>query len=497
MVGTEVKISGSESARASDIGADFHDYLNQAARLPRTSVSLYSQSERRRWLESLRAYCERAVPARSPVTVIWEVVFIGVLVLANGFFAAAELAIVASSRHRLRAMKDQGNRSAGSALELVQQPERVLATVQVGITLVGTFAAAFGGATIVHALEQGLENVSWLATYRSMISLTLFTLAITVVQVVIGELIPKRIALANPTRLACFVAPVLHFLQRAAMPVVWLINRVSDLALTILGIGTGPDDSKVDLQEIGHLLEIAARQGVLDPIEQQVAMEAMHLGDQTVRQVMTPRHEIDAADIETPSEEMLGVVLMSGFSRLPVYAGDLDHIKGFVRVRDAVLQNYLGRPIDVNKLLRPVYFVPESLRLDRLLVDFRKRKTNFAVVVDEHGRTLGLVTQDDVLGELVGEIMAPAAPEPNISPRPEGGWFVDGRTPIAEMLEALGRPRTDTPRRIHTAAGLVLDRVGHLPNVGESAEWQGLRLEVVDMDGRRIDKLLVTLAGKP
>lgn len=430
------------------------------------------------------------------MTVLFEVCVIGVLLLANGFFAAAELSIVAGNRHRLKALADQGNRAAAKALKLAEQPEQVLATVQVGITLIGAFAAAFGGLTIVHALDVALERFSLPAAQRSAISLAIFTIVLTYVQVVIGELIPKRIALANPTRLATIVAPVLIGLQKAAFPLVWLMNRTSSLILRVMPVDAVPDDTKIDLQEIRHLLEAATGQGVLDPVERQVALEALHLGDQMVRHIMTPRQEIDAADVETPTEEVLGVVLMSGFSRLPIYANDLDHVLGYINARDVMLQHYLGRNIELKKLIRPVYFVPETIRLDKLLVELQKRKTTLALVVDEHGRTVGLVTQEDVISELVGEILAPAPAEANIVVRPEGGWLVDGRTSIEEMLRHLRRPPARSPRRVHTVAGLVLDILGRLPQVGEKASWLGLQFEVVDMDGKRIDQLLVTLESQ-
>lgn len=428
--------------------------------------------------------------------VLLEICIIGVLLLANGFFAAAELAIVAGSRHRLKALSDQGNRAAGTALKLAEQPEQVLATVQVGITLIGAFAAAFGGLTIVKALELALEKTALSATQRQAIALAAFTIVLTYVQVVIGELIPKRIALTNPTRLACLVAPILVVLQKGALPLVWLMNRTSGLILKVLPIQSVPGDTKIDLQEIRQLLEAAMGQGVLDPVEHHVALEALHLGDQTVRQVMTPRQEIDAADAATPAEEVLGVVLMSGFSRLPVYAEHLDQILGYVNARDVMLQHYLGRAIELKKLTRPVYFVPENMRLDQLLVELQKRKTTLALVVDEHGRTVGLVTQEDVISELVGEILTPAPVDGSIVVRPEGGWFVDGRTPLEDMLRFLQRPLTRPPRRVNTVAGLVLDVLGRLPQVGETATWMGLKFEVVDMDGKRIDKLLVTLEKK-
>ncbi|RPI87551.1 MAG: HlyC/CorC family transporter [Planctomycetaceae bacterium] len=239
---------------------------------------------------------------------------------------------------------------------------------------------------------------------------------------------------------------------------------------------------------------------MVDPVEQRLAFEALQLGDRTVKQIMKPRIDIDAVDLQTPQAELLGVISMAGFSRLPVYEGDLDHIIGFVHLKDVLRQHYLGWTLDLRKLIRPALVVPDTMHLDQMLVRFQEERNQLAVVVDEFGTTRGMVTLEDVLEELVGELLTEHHDrvEQMIVQREPGNWLVDGTVSIADLLERIGEPRllSAAPRNVSSIAGLVLHQMRRLPAVGEGVEWQGLKLEVVDLDGRRIDKVLVTVLPK-
>ena len=426
--------------------------------------------------------------------VVWEVLVILFMVLMNGFFSGAEFAILSANRGRLREWAEAGDERAQIALRLAENPSLFLPTIQVGITLAGTFAPAFGGAVLTQVLADALHSVPG----RQEVALAIIVLAITVLTVLFGELVPKRVALSNPSAIARMVARPVILLSHLARPVIWCLGTATD-AITSLFRLSKPSGPATSVQEIRHLIEIGTAEGVFDPVEQKLAFEALQLGDRIVRQIMKPRIDIDALDINTPPEVVLGAISMAGFSRLPVYEGDLDHIIGFVHLKDVLRQNYLGWNLELRKLVRPALIVPETMRLDQLLVRFQQDRNQLAVVVDEYGATRGMVTLEDVLEELVGELLTTHHErlEQLVVRRDDGSWLVDGAVSIADLLKVLNRPRLLplAPRHVTSVGGLVLAQLGRMPTVGESVTWQELQLEVVDLDGRRIDRVLVTEKG--
>jgi len=430
--------------------------------------------------------------------IVAESLIIFALVLANGFFAGAEIAIIAARRGRLKQQAEAGDRGSRIALELAENPNRFLSTVQVGITLVGTLAAAFGGAELAPLVAQHLnvQKVNFWGIRGETLSLGLVVMGLAYFQLVLGELVPKRFALRHAESLARIVALPMRFVESAAKPLVWFMGRSTDVALALIGAHKAPNVS-VQIEDIQHLIKTGTAEGVLDLSEQQVALEALQLGERPVRDVMRPRIELDALDIDTPAEEVIGTVAMAGFSRLPVYEGDLDHVLGYVHIKDLFRQQYLGWPINLRKLLRPALFVPETLPLDRLLKLFQEEHTQLALVLDEYGGTEGMVTLEDVVQELVGEIHDEhhRDEQQSIVRRPDGSWLVDGRVSIDEMIERL-ELKVELPdeRGYSTVAGLILDELGAIPKVGERLTWQGVSLEVIDMDGPRIDRVLVHAA---
>ncbi|MBL9125607.1 MAG: HlyC/CorC family transporter [Planctomycetaceae bacterium] len=429
---------------------------------------------------------------------VWELFVILVLILANGFFAGAEIAILSARRGRLQQRAEEGDRPSKVALGLAQDPNRFLPTVQVGITLVGTFAAAFGGATLVSYLETALETcpIGWVVEHRSSVALAIVAIGIAMCSLVIGELVPKRLALRNAEGLARIVALPMQALSVVARPAVWLMGLLTESVLFLLR-ARGKIESSVQVEDIEHLIETGTAEGILEPAEQKLALEALRLGETTVRQIMRPRLELDAIDVDTPPDEVIGTVAMAGFSRLPVYEKDLDHILGFVHIKDLFRQQYLGWPIDLRKLLHPALFVPETLTLDRLLERFQERRTQMAVVLDEFGGTEGVVTLENVFEELVGDIRDEHDRDrkQQIVQRDERSWLVDGRVPIEDLVEHLGRklPPQNEPRGYSTLAGLILAELGRIPSITDRLAWDGLDLEVIDMDGQRIDRVLVSV----
>jgi len=425
-----------------------------------------------------------------------EVIVILALVLANGIFSGAEMAIVASRRGRLRTMADAGDAAARTALDLASNPDRFLPTVQVGVTLVGTLAAAYGGERIVDSLAAWLA-ATWpaLAAVAHPAALAAFVLALSFLTLVLGELVPKRLALRNAESFARVAAPVIQGLSRLAAPLVWGLNLGTSAVMFLLG-ARGKHEPTVSVDDIEQLLEAGRAEGVLEAVEQAVAAGALRLGERTVREIMRPRIDIDAIDVDTPADEIIGAIAMAGYSRLPVYDGSLDRILGYVAIQDVLRTSWMGWPVDLRKMMRRAAFVPETMPLDRLLELLRKERTPFAIVLDEYGGTDGLVTLDDVLAEIVGEIHDERGPdEPaEFVERADGSWLVEGAASVERLATRFGIDLEAGPRGYETASGLVLAVLERLPTAGDSITWKGLVIEVVDMDGRRIDKLLVRRA---
>jgi putative hemolysin len=423
-----------------------------------------------------------------------ELLIVLALILANGFFSGAEMAIVASRRGRLRQMADQGDARAATALELASNPDRFLPTVQIGITLVGTLAAAYGGDRLVGDVAEWLAAHAPppIAAASQTIALTLFVMLLSFVTLLLGELVPKRLALRRAESFARFAAPVMQLFALVARPLVWGMSTATSAVLFLLGAHK-QEGPTVSVDDIEHLLEAGRAEGVLEAVETAVAAEALRLGERTVRDIMRPRIDLDALDIDTPPSEILGAIAMAGYSRLPVYEGSLDHILGYVSLKDVLRHNWMGWPLELRKMMHRALFVPETMPLDRLLELFQKERNQLAIVLDEYGGTEGLVTMEDVLEELVGEIHDEHRRD-EASPfvqREDGSWLVEGGAGIEDLAQTFGLKTDALPRDYSTISGLVLAELERIPTAGDIVRWQGLQIEVVDMDGRRIDKLLV------
>ena len=423
-----------------------------------------------------------------------ELLIVLLLILANGFFSGAEMAIVASRRGRLRALAEKGDRRAQAALDLAGSPDRFLPTVQIGITLVGTLAAAYGGDRLVSELTVWIANQAppGIAAMARPIALTVFVMLLSFVTLLLGELVPKRLALRQAEAFARLAAPAMQMFAWIARPLVWGMSTATSAVLFLLGARQQTEPS-VSVDDIEHLLETGRAEGILEAVELSVASEALRLGERSVRDIMRPRIDVDALDIETPQAEIIGAIAMAGYSRLPVYEGSLDHIIGYVSIKDALRHTWMGWPIELRKMLHRPIFVPETMPLDRLLELFQKERNQLAIVLDEYGGTEGLVTLEDVLEELVGEIHDEhrQADAQTFVQREDGSWLVDGSVAIDDLVDRFGLKGEPLPRDYTTISGLVLAELERIPAAGDAVTWRGLRIEVVDMDGRRIDKLLV------
>jgi putative hemolysin len=426
-----------------------------------------------------------------------EILFIFVLILANGVFAAAETSLIAARKSRLEQRAVEGDRRARRALELANNPDLFLPTAQIGITLVTALGAAYGGDQLKDHIQEWLATSSWpyVVRHADGLALALFVVGFTYASLILGELVPKRASLHRAEGLAILLAPMLRFISVIARPVVWFMGVSTAAILWVFRLSAGNEPS-VSLDDIEHMIDTGTAEGVVEPLEQKLALGALRLGERSVRDIMRPRIDLDAMDVDTPPDEVLGTAAMAGFSRLPVYERDLDHVLGFVHIKDLFRQQYLGWEIELRKLLHPALFVPENMTLDRLLELFQEKHNQLAIVLNEYGGTEGMVTLEDVVEEIVGEMRDEHRrnEDQKIFQRDDGSWLLDGTVSIADMIDRLDIDNDGSweGRGFSTIAGLILDQLGHIPAIGDKAEWNGLTLEVVDMDGQRIDRVLVT-----
>lgn len=425
-------------------------------------------------------------------SVLTESVIILALILLNGVFALSEMAVVSARKARLQRRADEGDAGAGAALALANEPGNFLSSVQIGITLIGVLAGAFGGATIASELAHGLESIPALAPYAGAISVGIVVLVITYLTLVLGELAPKRFALSKPARVAASIAQPMRVLTRLLAPLAHVLSLSAEAVLRLLG-QKPTEDPPVTEEEIRIMLEEGAEIGVFEPAEEEMVDHVFRLGNRRVSALLSPRTTVDWIDVDDSEEEIQRKITTSGHSRFPVVEGRLDNVLGVVLAQDLLAQSLAGEPVDVRAAVRQAPFVPEGAAALDLLAHFREGNAKIALVVDEYGGFQGLVTGDDVLAAIVGDIPGLGeVPLPEAFRRDDGSWLLDGLLPLDEFYE-LFEVGALPARGIDTVGGLVMYSLGRIPHTGDQLEWRGLVLEVVDMDGRRVDKVLLTL----
>lgn len=427
-----------------------------------------------------------------------EIALVLVLALCNGFFALSEMALVASRKSRLRQMA-KNSRGAALALRHAEAPEHFLSTIQVGITLLMLVTGAIAGDALGGHIADALhdERLAWLAPYTRILGIVLGFVLISFIQIVIGELVPKRLALSAPEQFSSYAALPMLLLSRLTAPFVWLLNVSSNGLLRLLRVrqhGQGV----VTEEEIRLLVAESAEQGVLDPDEHNMVNRVLRLGDRTVDSVMTPRMRIAWLDMAATREENVAVLRETPYSRYPVYRGDESEVVGVVEVKRLLHSFAEGKPELFDHLSKPL-FVPATARALDLLEEFRDAETPLALVVDEYGDIEGVVTVNDLLAAVVGASQIGHAGDAEDAPivqRADGSWLIDGSLSTDDLRELLqvGELPGEDEHEYRTAAGMVMTALGHIPQTGEVFAWHGIRFEVVDLDGARIDKLLVTPA---
>lgn len=426
-----------------------------------------------------------------------ELLIIVALAIANGLFAATELAVVSARKGRLEQRAADGDRGAEAALRLQDNPDRFLAAVQVGITLIGTLSGVFAGATLAGRLVPFLEDLPYIGGAAAAgVAQFLVVLLVTYISLVLGELVPKRIALQSAEALASVMARPMSTIARVSTPVIWLLTASSSLILRLIGRGNVPEE-RVTEEDIKALVREGAEGGGVEPQEREFIESIFNFSDRAVRHIMTPRRDVEMIEADSTLGEVIDELLESGYSRFPVYEDAPDQVIGTVHVRDLLLlYRRLGESAKVREALSPPLYVPENSRASALLATFRKSRRHMAIVVSELGGIEGVVTLEDALEEIVGEIddEFDDASTPPVVRREDGSMLVEGQFPIDEvkrLLDVEALPDEET-YRYDTLAGLVISLLGHIPTTGDVTRWGAWRFEVIDMDGLRVDKVLIS-----
>lgn len=422
--------------------------------------------------------------------IAFEVLLILLLIFANGIFAMSEMAIVSARKIRLQQLAEKGDTTARTALELANNPDRLLSTVQIGITLIGILAGAFGGATIAEQIALQINQISALSGYGEAIGLIIVVTAITYLSLVIGELVPKRLALSNAERIAVLIARPMRFLSRLATPFVALLSFSTNVVFKILRLRPS-DEPPVTEEEIKILIEQGTQAGVFEETEQNLVGRVFRLGDRRVSALMTPRPDIFWLDINAPEAETLQKIAACQYSRFPVCRGAIDNVVGTLKAKEYLAAKLSDATVSLDAFIRDPLFVPETSSAFQVLEMFKTARTHLALVIDEYGTIEGLVTTNDFLEAIAGEAAQINAEESLIVRRDDGSYLVDAALPVDEFRDFF-TVELDADGDYQTLAGLILARLRHFPSVAESFEINDLRLEIVDMDGRRIDKVLVS-----
>lgn len=427
-----------------------------------------------------------------------ESLIILALILLNGIFSAAEISIVSSRKTRLQVLADKKNTAARQVLKLKDSPNRFLSTVQIGITLIGILTGLFGGSTLALRLDTVLSGIEWLSPYSNQLSIFLVVMAITFLTLVLGELVPKRIGLAIPEKYAMLVAYPMELLSRIAAPFVWSLSATTEAIVRLLNIKT--TKNAVTEEEIKAMVDEGADSGAIEDIEHEIVDRVFSLGDKRAINLMTHRSNIVWLDLTDDYQEHKATILESGHTVYPVCEDGLDHIAGIVHIKTLLNEYLVDRPIELRSLVQPLNYVHENSSAYSILNKFKTSKIHQAIVLDEYGAIQGIVTLNDILSGLVGNISEGEDDDgPEIITREDGSMLIDGQYQIDELLDKLGievsedEEEQDGLGTINTIAGLILLKLGHVPTAGEHFHWKEYDFEVVDMDGNRIDKVLVTL----
>ncbi|MBN1887874.1 MAG: HlyC/CorC family transporter [Thermoflexales bacterium] len=432
------------------------------------------------------------------VTIAGEILVIFLLIVLNGVFAMSEIAVISANKTRLQRHAEDGDLGARTALELALAPGHFLSTVQIGITLVGVLAGAFGGATIAETLAASISQVPQLAAYSEAIGVSVVVVAISYLSLVIGELVPKQLALSNAERIASIVAAPMRRLSALVFPLVSVLGASTQMGLRLLGVRASTEPSMTE-DEIRLVIRQAAQSGVIETVEEDMVQRLLRLGDRRISSLMTPRTEIEWLDVQNSPEELERQIMANPHAYFPLALGIIDNVVGMVRARDFMSNCLAGQPANPQDAAQPPLFIPESMSALRALESFKTHRSHIALVVDEYGGVEGMVTIGDILEAIVGDIaLEDGRPEPEAVQREDGSWLLDGLLSIQELKELLDLEALpgEEEANYQTLGGFIMAYLGRIPAAADHFEYGGMRFEVIDMDGNRIDKVLVIPASK-
>ena len=421
------------------------------------------------------------------------------LIMANGIFAMSEIALVAARKSRLQDRAEKGDHKAKAALELANQPNQFLSTVQIGITLVGILAGAFGGRTLANKLAAYLSVIPGVQAYSEAIAVVLIVICITYFSVIIGELVPKRIALTHPESIAAFMAIPMRMVSAISSPVVRLLTLSTDAIFRL--VGSEPvQQPLVTEEEVRTLIKQGTAAGVFEASEQDMIEAVISMGDKSARALMTPRTQIVWFDLNDSAVEIRKKISESGHSRFPVCRGGLDDVVGVAQAKDLLASALAGKTIDLSELLQQPAFVPRSMAALQVLEQIKASGSHLVLVVDEYGGIEGLLTHHDILEAIAGEMPFGKTPvESKAVQRSDGSWLLDGMLTVDEFKEIFHLDSLPGEKRdaYQTLGGFLFTQMGRVPSVPDRFEWNDLCFEIVDMDGKRIDKVLVSTIKNP
>jgi putative hemolysin len=435
----------------------------------------------------------------SAETLWFQVGLILLLIFANGFFAAAEIAVIATRKSRLDTLVEKGVRSAAIVARLKNEPDRFLATVQIGVTVVGTLASAVGGAAAIEYLRPLIESapIPGIAQWSQILAVVIVAMPIAYLSLVVGELVPKSLALRYSEQIALFVARPIDFLSRLTSIPVKILTASSNLVLRLFGGKNAEGASFISEEEVKSLIREGAAKGIFGETEKELIHSVFEFVDTPVKAVMVPRTEIHAIDVNAPAEEVLRSFIESGFSRIPVYEEEMDQIVGFLYNKDVFRAYQEKGDFRIRDLMHRPFFVPSSLPISQLLKEMQRRRISMAMVVNEFGEIEGLATIEDLLEEIVGEIRDESDREERgpVERLPDGSMVIQGSALLKDLKSDYDLPFEESPDYM-TLAGFVLAKLKRIPRGGEKVEYNGYRLTIVDMEGRRIVKVKLETADK-
>ncbi len=416
-----------------------------------------------------------------------DIVIIVVLILLNGVFSMSEIAVISARKSSLKSEAKRGSKSAQTAIKLSNNPDRFLSTVQVGITLIGILTGLYSGEVLAGDASSLLMNAGLSAEYAYPLAKTGIVIIVTYFTIVFGELVPKRIGLSSAEKVAKLIARPMHYLSIVVSPFVWILSKSSALMFSLLGINES--DSKVTEEEIKSMVIEGAEDGEVQKVEKDIVERVFNLGDRDLESIMTHRGEIVWIDTDMTNEEIVDLINKHPFDRYPVATKDLDHVLGTVHLKD-MFGKIESPDFNIKTVLRPIEFFSENMEVYSALEDMKTRHLSYALVCDEFGAVKGIVTLKDILEALVGTLLDPYE-EPEIVQRADGSCLNDGQCSFYDFLTYFKMGDLYNKYDYNTVSGLMLDKLGRIPKTGETIEWKGFTIEVVDMDGARIDKILV------